>query len=265
VIPGIRAASYSTAARTNVAQSLFAGGELGEYWDTGVLGSMWQNTAGTTPASVGNVVQRIDGQKNGKNATQGTSGREPILRQDAASRYYLEFGRTLHYMQVTSSAAYFKFGHDGTGVTVWGVGQSDNLASEVFLATITTNPGFEFKRLNTDPNGVALFQATNAVPATIISANTAANSFPSSAIKFCVATYKTQSGNDAFVQIGAGTIAAGAETGTPSSANAGFDLTVGRPGIGIRRLYETGIINRVLTTAEIAMLYAYARSRYGAA
>lgn len=247
----------------NIDTFLFGSGELGEYWDTGILGSMWQDTAGTTPAVVDSAVARIDGQTNGKNYTQATSASRPILRQGGGINY-LEFDATDDYMSVASSAAYFKFAHDGTGMTVWAVVQSPGSSSIFLIHSGTAAPGVAFKHNSADPNGRAQFQVVKEVFATVIDISTAAGNFPSATTEFVVATYKTQSGNDATIKTADNTTVSGAELDTPSSADAGADFFLGYPGLSISRFYGGGIINRVLTAAELAKLYAWAKARYGA-
>ena len=72
---------------------LFTGSETGVFYDVSDLSSM--NTepdqSGSVPA-VGGVVRFIaDKSGNGNDATSPTFAHSPVLRQDANSRYYLEF------------------------------------------------------------------------------------------------------------------------------------------------------------------------------
>lgn len=72
-------------------QALFAAGEKGVWYDPSDLASMFQDSAGTTAAVVGQPVGKIlDKSGNGYHATQSTSTARPILRQ-SGSLYYLEF------------------------------------------------------------------------------------------------------------------------------------------------------------------------------
>lgn len=71
---------------------LFAGGVAGAWYDPSDLSSMWQDSAGTTPAAVDQPVGKIlDKSGNGHHATQATAGWRPMLRQDGGGHYYLEF------------------------------------------------------------------------------------------------------------------------------------------------------------------------------
>lgn len=65
---------------------LFAAGEQGVWFDPGDLSTMFSDTAGTTPATVGSGVARInDKSGRGNHATQSTSGSRPILARHPAS------------------------------------------------------------------------------------------------------------------------------------------------------------------------------------
>jgi hypothetical protein len=73
-------------------RSLFAAGEQGVWYDPSDLSTLFQDSAGTTPVTVGDPVARInDKSGRGNHATQATAARRPILRQLAGGEYYLEF------------------------------------------------------------------------------------------------------------------------------------------------------------------------------
>lgn len=73
--------------------SLFASGEQGAWYDPSDFATMFQDSAGTTPVTaVGQSVGKInDKSGRGNHATQATAAARPVLRQDANSKYYLEF------------------------------------------------------------------------------------------------------------------------------------------------------------------------------
>jgi hypothetical protein len=71
--------------------SLFTGGQLGAWYDPSDLSSMFQDSAGTTPAAVDSPVGKLnDKSGNGYHLTQGTSSARPVLRFGGGF-YYLEF------------------------------------------------------------------------------------------------------------------------------------------------------------------------------
>lgn len=70
---------------------LFAASEKGGWYDPSDLTSMFQDSAGTTPAAVDSPVGKInDKSGNGYHLLQGTTANKPTLRL-ASGRYYLEF------------------------------------------------------------------------------------------------------------------------------------------------------------------------------
>jgi hypothetical protein len=74
---------------------LFAPGQAGVWFDPSDLSSMFQDSAGTTPAAVNSPVGKInDKSGNGNHATQATAAARPMLRQDGDGYYYLEFDGT---------------------------------------------------------------------------------------------------------------------------------------------------------------------------
>ena len=80
--------------------SLFASGEQGAWYDPSDLSTMFTNTAGTTPATVGDSVARInDKSGRGNHATQDVFASRPILRQTAGGQYYLEFDGVGDFLQ----------------------------------------------------------------------------------------------------------------------------------------------------------------------
>lgn len=67
--------------------SLFASGEQGAWYDPSDLSTMYQDSAGTTPAAVGQPVGRInDKSGRGNHATQATAASRPTLNGDGG--YY---------------------------------------------------------------------------------------------------------------------------------------------------------------------------------
>jgi hypothetical protein len=74
-----------------ISSSLFADGEPGAFYDPSDLSTVFTDTAGTTPAVVGDPVARInDKSGRGNHATQSVLASRPILRQDGGL-HYLEF------------------------------------------------------------------------------------------------------------------------------------------------------------------------------
>lgn len=90
-------------------KSLFAGGVGGAWYDVSNLSSMFRDSAGTIPASVGYPVgKQLDLSGNGNHRTQPTSGQRPMLRQNG-SFYYLEYDGISENLISTSFAVSFPF------------------------------------------------------------------------------------------------------------------------------------------------------------
>lgn len=81
--------------------SLFASGEGGGWWDPSDADSVWEDSAGTTAASVDGVVGRLDDKSgNDNHLVQATTADKPLWR-DVGGFQYLEADGTDDYMQVT--------------------------------------------------------------------------------------------------------------------------------------------------------------------
>lgn len=95
--------SRSRALRAAV-RSLFSNGELGVWYDPSDLGTLFQDSAGTTPVTavtqpVGKI---LDKSGNGYHATQVTSTARPTLQVDANGKYYLKFDGVDDFMVTPS-------------------------------------------------------------------------------------------------------------------------------------------------------------------
>jgi hypothetical protein len=84
--------------------SLFASGEEGAWYEPSPT-NCFTDTAGTTPAAVGDSVARInDSSGNGNHATQATAAARPTLQQTAGGLYYLDFDGVDDFIKATYSA-----------------------------------------------------------------------------------------------------------------------------------------------------------------
>jgi hypothetical protein len=84
---------------------LFGSGEEGAWYDPSDLSTVWQDAAGTTPATAGDPVGRIDDKSgNGNHATQSTSTARPTL-QTSGGLYYLDFDGVDDFMRSSSFPA----------------------------------------------------------------------------------------------------------------------------------------------------------------
>lgn len=124
---------------------LFAASEPGAWYDISDLSTLFQDTAGTVPAVVGQTVARVnDKSTNGVNATQATAASRPILRQNGTTgKYYLEFDGVDDFL-VTPSI-------DFTGtdkMTVWAGVRKLSDATRAVVAELGNNPGSNTFQMN---------------------------------------------------------------------------------------------------------------------
>jgi hypothetical protein len=85
--------------------SLFAGGELGVWYDPADLSTLWADTSGTTQAGLGDAVARMDDKSgNGNHIIQVTAASRPILRQSDGGEYWLEFDGVDDYLLTAPGA-----------------------------------------------------------------------------------------------------------------------------------------------------------------
>lgn len=156
---GLRLGMSLTGSRFTPAK-LFAAGEAGAWYDPSDLSSMWQDSAGTTPAAVDSPVGKInDKSGNGNHLTQATAAARPILRQSGAL-FYLEFdgvddglasaaGRT--WAATSDFCVALEAQTDTTWVTAWDVG---NAAGEYLGAVENGSSSSTYSAIGTPTNVV---------------------------------------------------------------------------------------------------------------
>ena len=75
--------------------SLYSPESMGCWFDVSNVASLFEDSAGTIPASVGNKVGKmLDLSGNGHHMVQTATNRQPILRLASQHKYYLEFNGT---------------------------------------------------------------------------------------------------------------------------------------------------------------------------
>lgn len=81
--------------------SLFASGEEGAWYEPGPS-TAFQDTAGATPAGLGDPVGRLnDLSGNGNHLTQATASSKPTLQQTAGGLWYLQFDGVDDFLELT--------------------------------------------------------------------------------------------------------------------------------------------------------------------
>lgn len=107
--PSIVRAIGSALAGGGAAWSPLDRADLVAWYDIQDLSTMWQDSAGTTPAVVGQPVGKIlDRSPNARHATQATAGARPTLLQAVSGKYYLDFNG----VGTNIDSAPFAFGSD---------------------------------------------------------------------------------------------------------------------------------------------------------
>ena len=97
--------------------NLFAASETGGWWEV-KLGSIWQDTAGTSAATTaGQTVARVDDLSgNGNHLLQATAGSRPTLRQAGSGKWYLEFDGSSDWMSCAAFMAAGIAAGDGAAI-----------------------------------------------------------------------------------------------------------------------------------------------------
>lgn len=141
-LPAFAGRGWRASAFTPV--SMFAGGFDGGYYNTQVLSSLWKDTAGTDPATVGSpVARRDDLSGNGRHQVQATAAARPMLRQDGNGKYYLEHDGVDDNL---ASAATFTFGQP---CFMLGVATRIDDSSDAFLGPRRDSTNYFRMRPNT--------------------------------------------------------------------------------------------------------------------
>lgn len=114
---------------------LFAAGEQGGWWDPSDLSTLFQDTAGTTRANVGDPVGLIrDKSGRGNHRTQATAASRPTLQQDASGYFYLSYDGVDDFM-VTGSVDFTA----ANKATVWCAATKSSDTGFGLIAELGTN------------------------------------------------------------------------------------------------------------------------------
>lgn len=222
--------------------SLFAASDAGAWYDPSDLSSMYQDSAGTTAAVVGQPVGKLnDKSGNANHAIMGTAALRPILRQDTGGKYYLEFDGVDDYLRATFTIAQPWDRVSALRQTTWTSG-------DFLFGGVTANAGVLFETGATPQ--INIFDGTVGPASTglAVGANgviTERHDGLNSRLAVNNAAYVV--GNTGITLPGGLTIAATTTGG--SAANI--------------RFYGTTMIGRALTDAEIANLRSYMAGKAG--
>lgn len=207
---------------------------LAAWWEINDLSTLFSDYAGTTPAVVDGLVGHIlDKSGNGKHL-QFLDARRPYLRQDANGHYYLEGDNTARYGSVPSSAAYFKFMHDGTGCSACVVAAAESSpAASVTRGLLNTNgasataAGFNLGIISDGSSDLYSTVRIGNGSASVINKGGNIGDFRADALaQHIIWTYKSQTGVDYrhYLDGSQSTVAGTAESNAPTSASSSADL-----------------------------------------
>ena len=150
--------------------ALFGSGEVGAWYDPSDSSTVWQDAAGTTPATVGDPVGRIDDKSgNGNHATQTTSAARPVLQQ-SGGLYYLDFDGVDDSLKTStinpaSDKAQLFVGIEktvDTGCMVFELGVTTNNQGVLAFLAPSTAPANKYEAISRGDVGLALVQETDA-------------------------------------------------------------------------------------------------------
>lgn len=226
--------------------SLFAGSEVGVIYDPFDLASMFQDSAGTVPAAIDSPVGLILDKSGGaRHASQATSSRRPILRQDG-QRSYLEFDGVDDFLRAT-----FTISEPFT--RIGGIRQISWTDQERIFGAALTNSTGEITQRTVSPR-IAL----------IISTSSAAAGIDTAAVGADVVLSEVYSPTAQSLTVNNGPPAVGV---AGSSAPNGITIAAQRFGTGNcnMRFYGVVMIARALTTDETAHTRAWIAAKAGAA
>lgn len=222
--------------------AMFASGEAGAFYDTADLSTMYQDSAGTTAAVVGQPVGRInDKSGRGNHATQATTAAQPILRQDSNGNYYLEFA-----------------GHRLSATFV--IAQPWDRVSAIRQITSSTSGARLFGDGNVANNMGVLYQGTSPEIVMFNGFGAPANSGLAIGVNGVV----TERGSGASSRLAVNN---GAYVTGDSGPNAPQGITIGNNSDGGNpssiHFYGAVMIGRALTDAEITRARSYFAQRAG--
>lgn len=240
-------------------RKLYLDGTLGAYFDIAPQ-FVYQDSAGTTAASVGDPVGYLtDRSGNGNHATQSVAASRPILRQDAAGRYYLEFDGVDDFL-VTSAIDFT--GTDKMFVCA-GVRKESDTATGMVLELSATLANDGTINLTAPPSASAQFGLRSRGTLTAVAETASSYPAPLAAV---LAGRGDISGDSATLRVdGVQAASAVTDQGTGNYGNYPFYIGM-RGGSSLPfngRLYSLVVAGKQATDAEIQRAESYAARKTG--
>jgi len=230
---------------------LFAAGEQGAWYDPSDFSTMFQDSAGTTPVTADGQPVGLILDKSGRNnhASQSTAAARPVLRQDANSKYYLEFDGvddSLSTAAIDFTSTYKMSMFSGV------YNNNDSVGTILQLSSVESDPGSLFLRAPGHAASTYGFAATGSVAQ--LSFLTPA-SYPSPALSVLYAGYDLFPDNGVIsykVNSSAETTVNTVTTGTSVFANRPLYIGSRSSSIFLNgRIYSLIVLGRLATTQEI--------------
>lgn len=259
---------------------LFAGGELGAWYDPSDFSTMFQDDAGTTPVTAtGQSVGRIlDKSGRGNHATQSTSGARPTLQQDSGGKYYLSFDGSNDCLNIVGSASAMKFMHGAVSSVCAGAyfGGGANAENVLFGSNrgTTANIGVCVWYNNASPtvNSLSILVTNGTSGQNVITYtqnNTLSPTVANVIFYYADPTNATPASRySAYVNNGS-VISGNSGSSTASSLNSTQDIQIAQWGSSAYlfsnlRLYGLVMVNSTLSNSSRIFLQAWMNSRTGA-
>jgi len=227
-----------------VIAALFGSGEEGAWYDPSDLSTVWQDAAGTTPATAGDPVGRIDDKSgNGNHATQSTSTARPTL-QTSGGLYYLDFDGVDDWMRAILAS-------NQAQPNTLAVAVKLDLASDT--SYIVDGYGSERNLLYQPSTNLSLYAGTtlSSPSATGTSERVFLGYFNTTSSEIRVDGVQKATGNAGSALWGGITLG-----GSSASPPSGAAMTDGR-------IYGFVGVNRTLTAGEISDVEAYLAAKSG--
>lgn len=236
---------------------LYAANSLGTYWEVDDLTCLAQDNAGTIPVTANDqTIGRINDKRFLYPMVQPSAVSRPLLKGGGAARF-LQHDDSNDFLE-TGLVSSFKFLHDGTGCTIWVIGQDDGAETKYYFGTKVNTAaaaGLVFQRnsANNRPS-VNVTNGTIAISAAL-GAAVPSNSWPVNTLKMAAYTYLSPTMK---IYVNGVEVASAAEGASPSSGNHPVPLrTTGATSAAPGDIRAFGVDNRVYSAAELLGIYQH--------
>lgn len=230
---------------------------LHAYWDISKPNTLYQDTAGTIQANVGDPVGLIVDRVGGYNLQQGTVANKPTLRQDTQGNYYLDFDGG-DWLEVPSSTGSFNFMHNGTGGEYVVAGRMGNTASPNAAYSPISNSNLGSATVGSGlvwNDGTPVHELGSLVGngGSIVYQLNQQNAFEGNTGTVFGNSFSTAAGANLYVN--GSSVLSGAQGNTPSAGNATYNMTVGarasvKDFLLTGRIYSISVYSDILTNAQ---------------